>query len=369
MREFFRKYFDLKLSLILAGFYLFTIALNLVKVFATAQLKETPLIPGKNFLFEVYLLDAVVVLFIMQLIAMHTKKLILHRTPWQKIVLLHVFIALFLGVIIQVITDLYRMQAGVFRTYDFKESLRIFLSVIDVNFLVYFAMLFIIYTYYYFKIIRANEVQQSQLEAQLITTKMNMLTTQLQPHFLFNTINCIIGLIDIDKKKAQNTLVDLSTLFREVTRNSHINLHTLEKELEILQHYLEILRVRFPENLEILLNINPVLLNKTVPTMLFQPLIENAINHGFERSEGQFQIKVSGAIESGYLVFTIENNGPSLQEKPTTSQTGVGLENLKQRLNTLFGDRATFTLRNKNNGNGVENIIEIPDLSTHQLTD
>jgi sensor histidine kinase YesM len=360
IKHFFKKYFDKNLTLILVVFYLIIICLNLIKNFSTAYLKGTPLVVGENFFYQIYILDAIVVIGIMQLIAMHTKKLILQRTSWKKIILFHFVLALLLGVVIQVITDIYRMQVGVFKTYDFNKSLSVFLSVIDINFLVYFAMLFVIYTYYYFKIIRASEMQQSALETQVVTAKMNMLTSQLQPHFLFNTINCIIGLIDEDKRKAQDTLVDLSTFFREVTKNSTVHFFTIEKELEILRHYLGILKVRFPENLNIVEDFVPNILNKMVPSMVLQPLVENSINHGFESSDELFIITIKIYSEGESLFLIVENNGPKLSENSKTSQTGVGIENLRQRLKNLYGDTASFTLRNKLEGTGVENIIEIP---------
>lgn len=345
----------------MVGFYTITIILNLIKVFSIASLTGKELIIGKNFITEVYILDAVIVLVIMQLIAMHTKKLILNNTPWKRILLLHFFLAIFIGVIIQGITDIYRIRVGFFKEFDIRESLKIFLNVMDINFLVYFAMLFIIYTYYYFDIIRANEIKQNQLEAQLMSTKMNLLKTQLQPHFLFNTINCIIGLIDVDKRKAQDTLVDLSSLFREFTKVSSLNTHSLEREMEILNHYIEILKVRFPENLNISIDMDASILNKEIPTLLFQPLIENAINHGYDRTKGDFFIRLKGYSQNGQLIFVVENNGPSLEENTSTSQTGVGISNLKQRLSNLYGDKAQFLLKNKDNAKGVENIIFLPN--------
>lgn len=360
IKSFFKKYFDLNLAFILAGFYLMTIILNLIKVFSTAYLEGKSLVIGENIFIEVYLLDAAVVMFMMLLIAMHTKKLILNKTSWKKILLLHFFLAIFIGVIIQVITDWYRLKIGFFESYDIRKSLRIFLSVIDINFLVYFAMLFIIYTYYYVKIIRASEIQQSELQSQLMTTKMNLLKTQLQPHFLFNTINCIIGLIDVDKKKAQDTLVDLSSLFRQFTKISQINTHALEVELQLLSHYIEILKVRFPENLKITIDIDENLMDEMVPTMMFQPLIENAINHGYEYSKGNFIIHIKGFVEVEKMKFIIDNNGPFLNKNSKTSQTGIGIDNLKQRLKNIYGESASFVLQNKTDSSGVENLIELP---------
>lgn len=360
INAFFKKYFDVNLTIILVGFYLITIVFNLIKVLSLAYINGNKYQVGINFYPELLIIDAIVVLIIMQLIAMHTKKLILNHTSWKRIMLYHFFIAIFIGVIILGITDVYKIHIGIYQTFDFKRSLRNFLSVLDINFLVYFAMLFIIYTYYYFDIIRANEVQQNQLQAQLMTTKMNLLKTQLQPHFLFNTINCIIGLIDIDKLKAQDTLVDLSSLLRELTKISDINLHPLHQELKILNHYIEILNVRFSDQLHFTIDMDESILNEEVPTMLFQPLIENAINHGFENSQGLFLIKITGVKEDNFLKFTVENNGPKLNKNSKTKQTGIGISNLEQRIKTIYGNDASFELRNKSDEAGVENVILLP---------
>jgi two-component system LytT family sensor kinase len=358
VKAFFAKYYDKRLSLILVGFYLITVALNLFKVFAVAYLRDTPLAIGKDFHYQIYLIDIVLVMIIMQVIAMHTKRLILNKTPWKYILLFHFVLAIFIGVIIQGVTDFYRIQFGISTHYDFKVSLRNFLSVIDVNFLVYFAMIFIIYTYYYFDIIRAKEIQQSQLESQLVTTKLNTLKMQLEPHFLFNTLNAIIGLIDIDKKRAQNTLIDLSSLLRMLTKKTMEHEHRLDQELEMVHHYIDILKVRFEDELKVDVEIEEGLLDKTVPTMLFQPLIENAINHGFAQTSGMFHIQVRGYEEGDKMVFVVENNGNPISENASTKQTGVGVSNLQQRLKNLYGRRATYVLRNKEQG--VENVIEIP---------
>lgn len=360
LRNYFKKYFDAELAIILAIFYLITICLNLIKVFSTAYLKGTPLLQGENFFFQIYVLDAITVVGIMFIIAMHTKRLILKRTSWRKILLFHFFLALILGVVIQFITDVYRLQVGLLNAFDFKKSLNVFLSVIDINFLVYFAMLFIIYTYYYFSIIRASEKQQSLLETQVVTARMNMLTSQLQPHFLFNTINCIIGLIDVDKRKAQETLVDLSTFFREVTKNSNVYFFTVAKEMEILSHYLGILKVRFPENLTIVEHIDPELLEEMIPAMVLQPLIENSINHGYENSIRPLLIEIAISKEGEFINITLKNDGPPITDFQSGKSTGVGISNLKLRLINLYGNRATFTLRNKADGCGVENILKIP---------
>ncbi len=360
IRDYFKKYFDGELTLILVVFYLITICLNLIKVFSTAYLRGTEVAQQADYLVELYLLDAVVVLGIMQLIAMHTKRLILNRTSWRKILIFHFVLALFLGVVIQFITDLYRLQMGIIDNFHFNRSLLLLLSVVDVNFLVYFAMLFIIYTYYYFSIIRAGEKRESLLETQVVTAKMSMLTSQLQPHFLFNTINCIIGLIDIDKKKAQDTLVDLSEMFREITKNQNVHFFTVAKEMELLGHYLEIVKVRFPENLEIVSRVAEETLPLYLPAMIIQPLIENSINHGFENTANALRIEISIQRQGEFLRVSVSNNGPLLGESSRTSQTGMGISNLRQRLENLYGSKASFIMANNESGVGVTNVILLP---------
>lgn len=360
LRNYFRRYFDLDLTLILIVFYLIAVCLNLIRIFSTAYFEGSPLNFERTVILPLHLIDAVVVLSIMQLIAFNTKRLILKRTSWRKILWPHFFIAIVLGFVVQLMVDFYRIQVGMNQEYDFRQSFGKFMSVVDVNFLVYFAMLFIIYTYYYFKIVRANEKQQSTLETQVVTAKMDMLKSQLQPHFLFNTINCIISLIDIDKKKAQDTLVDLSTFFREVTRSSNVNWFTVEKELEILHHYLAILKVRFPDTLHIKEEIDREALSRIMPAMVLQPLVENSINHGYGPTEAVLTITITISVENEMLKVIVENDGLSLDDSSAASQMGVGIQNLRHRLNYLYGSKASFTLQNKKKGKGVENILSLP---------
>lgn len=358
MKAFFRKYFDGRLSLILICFYLITVSLNLIKLIAIAYLKDSPMVLGKDFYYQIYLIDIVLVMLIMQVIAMHTKRLILKKTPWKRILLFHFVLALFIGVIIQGVTDFYRIQWGIIPGFDFRQSLRGLLSVMDINFLVYFAMIFIIYTYYYFAIIRSSEIQQSRLEAQLVTSQLTTLKSQMEPHFLFNTLNGIVGLIDVDKALAQKTLVDLSSLLRGLTKTTHVHEHTLAQELAMLEPYLAILRVRFGEELSIAVEMDGELMEEKVPTLLFQPLIENAINHGFSGSTGLFCIRISGERMGDKMIFVVENNGLPIREDAPTAQTGVGVSNLVERLKNLYGKRASYVLRNREGG--VENVIEVP---------
>jgi two-component system, LytTR family, sensor kinase len=158
-----------------------------------------------------------------------------------------------IGFFIRVFFDIFGILSGYIdpAEYEVQESLHRFMAVIDLNFLIYFAMVFIIYTYYYLKEVKENEKQRTLLETQLVNTRMKMLSSQLQPHFLFNTLNSISVLADLDPAKAKDTIADLSDFLREILYSSDENEITLEKELRTLEYYLNILSVRFSGDLVI----------------------------------------------------------------------------------------------------------------------
>ena len=133
-------------------------------------------------------------------------------------------------------------------------------------------MIFIIYSYFYQKEIRATEAQKGSLEAQLLTTRMKMLTTQLQPHFLFNILNGISSLIQIDQKKAQDTLADLSNFLREILYHSDSGFTTVGNGLNLFEKYTSLLRTKFWDQLNIETKVAPSVLDKEMPSMLLQPI-------------------------------------------------------------------------------------------------
>lgn len=130
--------------------------------------------------------------------------------------------------------------------------------------------------------------------------------------------------------------------------------------MEILTHYLEILKVRFPENLEIVENIADDVKDLKMPAMVLQPLIENSINYGYANSTSPLIIEINITKDAEFLIIKVRNNGPIIDHFNPKKQTGVGLTNLTQRLENLYGTTASFTLKNWDQGIGVENIIKIP---------
>lgn len=359
-----KKNIDGKLVLLLAGFYTL---FNLIYVLKTAYLHHY--FPGKmefswyHFLIFNILIDWVVVVFYMTLIAISTKRLLNKNYSWTKIVSIHILLSILIGIFIRLIFDVFGILTGqmIPSEYQLQESIHRFVMVVDLNFLIYFAMVCIIYTYYYLKQVKEAEKQRSLLETQLVNTRMKMLSSQLQPHFLFNTLNSISVLVDLDADKAKDTIADLSDFLREILYSSDKNEIALKKELHTLEYYLNILNIRFSDHLNIRKHIDESLLSKKVPALLLQPLIENSIKHGYSYDHTDLEVLISVQKEGNYLVIKVENNGkPISLTQSELWQEGVGLANIRDRLQNLYGTDFFFEIRNKVDGLGVETVVKIP---------
>jgi len=310
-----------------------------------------------------YLVDWVIVIVFMSLIAVSTKRLITKKVAWKHIFFLHLLLSIFIGVIIRLIVILYSVLMGElsFSQINLRDNITNFMHVIDLNFLIYFAMIFIIYVYYYIAQVKEAEEKRGLLEAQLLSTRMKMLTSQLQPHFLFNTLNSISSLVEIDSNLAKDTIADLSDFLREILYNSDAKFIPLHKELTVLEYFLNIVNVRFSDHLTIEKKIDPDLLNINIPAMILQPIVENSIKHGYSYNHTDLAIKISVLKQNGTVLLKVENNGKHITEDTQDLiNSGVGLSNLKERLYNLYGDSHTFIMRNKADGSGVETLIELP---------
>ncbi|MDT0676613.1 sensor histidine kinase [Autumnicola musiva] len=359
-----KKFLDWNLVLILAGFYLLFDFVLIAKV-AYMQYVMLPARPFSwaSFLFHNILLDYVIVVSYMTIIASSTKRFLYKKYSWAKIITFHTILSFLIGMVIRLVLDFYSIitsQQG-FADYNFSESVYAFMYVIDLNFLIYFAMVSIIYTYYYLKQVKEAEKRHIKLENQLVTTRMKMLSSQLQPHFLFNTLNSIAVLTDVDAGKAKDTIADLSDFLREILYKSDSNCISLDEELRILKYYLNILNVRFSDHLTINREIEESLRYKKIPALLLQPLIENSIKHGYSYNHTDLVINISVFSRDKKFVLRITNNGESITETHAElMKKGVGLRNIDDRLKNLYGKDYFFEIRNMQPQRGVETLIEIP---------
>lgn len=228
------------------------------------------------------------------------------------------------------------------------------------NVVIFACILGAYYLVTYYHSYREKELRASQLETQLSMSRLQVLKMQIQPHFLFNTLHAIGALMYESVEAAHNMLTKLSDLLRVSLEGTDQQEVTLEEEIHFLSQYLDIQRVRFQDRLAITLDISPDTRNALIPSMILQPLVENAIKHGVEPHAGQAEVKVSSWLDDSGLKVRIADNGPGLTESSKLeAEKGVGLANTRERLRHLYGDRGSLSLENGPSG-GLIVTLSIP---------
>lgn len=191
--------------------------------------------------------------------------------------------------------------------------------------------------------ISEQEYQLLNLEKLKTKAQLNALEARINPHFLYNSLNSIAGLVHQDPDKAEEMTIQLSKLFRYSTGRSDSHSHTVAEELEIVKAYLAIEQMRFGNRLDFTIDILPELMNIKIPRFLLQPIVENAIKHGISQllENGKIEIKIE---QKGDLVqFTIHDNGPAFKEEVGG---GYGLRSIKDKLNLFYGEKAALQIQN-----------------------
>jgi LytS/YehU family sensor histidine kinase len=227
--------------------------------------------------------------------------------------------------------------------------------------LVYGVVIGACYAFDYYRKYREREFIASRLETQLAQAQLDSLRMQLHPHFLFNTLNSIVGLVRDNKNAAAVTmLVGLSDLLRHALDHSERHEVELRDELNFIKLYLKIQEMRFSDRLEIEFDIDPATTKALVPNLILQPLAENALRHGIARSADAGLVGISSAIAGGHLRLSVYDNGAGLSDDwQIKSGTGIGLANTVARLQQLYDDNHQFDIRNRDGG-GVEVVILMP---------
>lgn len=205
---------------------------------------------------------------------------------------------------------------------------------------------------------RERERQTSLLESRLNQAQLRALQAQLQPHFLFNTLNGIATLVRRDPAAAHEMLLSLSELLRIALNSSHRQEIPLREELDFLDRYLAIQRMRFGDRMEVTQQIEPSAMTCLVPALLLQPLVENAIRHGLEPAGRPGKLRIAASRNGEWFQLTVEDNGVGLPPGGANG-TGVGLANVRERLATLYGAAYEFNIAERAEG-GVIVSIKLP---------
>jgi len=228
--------------------------------------------------------------------------------------------------------------------------------------LIYWSFVFFVTANRYYSHYVQKELTVSSLELQLTSAHLQALKMQLHPHFLFNTLHALIGLIQEARQAAQRMLHQLKTFLQMTLQQMTIQMVPLQQELEFLKYYLEIQKTRFQDRLIVNVESDPAALRVPVPNLILQPLVENAIKHGIALRMQQGEIRITATIVERSLQICVEDNGPGMKQKNLNQ--GVGISNTRERLQRSYG--AAFRFEAGNSPIGFRVIVEIPTESLKQ---
>ncbi|HEX7706536.1 MAG TPA: histidine kinase [Thermoanaerobaculia bacterium] len=197
----------------------------------------------------------------------------------------------------------------------------------------------------------------AQLQAQLAQARLETLRMQINPHFLFNTLHAISALVDRDAAGVRRMVARLSELLRYTLDSPASEEVPLEREVDFMRRYLEIMEIRFQGRLEVSLEIEPGLEQALVPSLILQPIVENAMKHGASRVRGTARVVLAARRDGERLVLSVRDSGPGPAQ--ADSESGIGLTNTRARLREMYGESAELTLRS-DEGEGTLAEIRLP---------
>lgn len=354
------KFSETRLILAIGGLYALMQILTFARIYAQMEVE------GYEASISVLIQERVVALSIaflyITIIVKTTKRFLLENRSWRRIILTHLFFAMLVSFLwystFILVTYLICFSGNCDQKVD--GFLLWYLFNFDKLFLLYLITVSVTYTYYYVQRDTLNEIQKSQIQNQLLQTRLKMLQSQLEPHFLFNTLNSIACLVDLDIKKAKSMIADLGDLLRHVLDQKDVHFVTVNEEIQLLEKYINIEKTRFTDDLDIQMLIHPEIKNATIPSMLLQPLVENAIRHGFSRHHPTLKIQISLSKMADQLCIEIKDDGVGLRHQNNVDifEQGTGLKNTYERLQSTYGNNFSFSVENLSPG--VENQIKIP---------
>jgi len=285
------------------------------------------------------------------------------RNNWQKRVLFHALLSIGLSSSLIVIHFvLYMVIMGhvekitPFWTFDYLYWN------LDRWLLVYWFIFLTSHAANYYRSYREGELKASELRTELAQAQLEALKMQVHPHFLFNTLHSISALLSKDTESARKMISRLGDFLRMTLESGGSMEVTLQQELEFLNGYLEIERIRFQDRLTTNIEIDPEVLNVRVPNLILQPIVENAMRHAISRTNSGV-VEITAVPRNGSVRIEVKDNGPGITAEPkamlSRNSRGVGLANTQARLAGLYGSKAKFELRNRPTG-GLTVMLEVP---------
>jgi signal transduction histidine kinase len=276
--------------------------------------------------------------------------------------------------VLQVVLEYGVDRAAVLLSGDQDISVRVWLAdgargaVLDLAYLLprkigfsvvtFWAIVGVVFATDYYRLYRDRELRTARLEGALAGAQLRALQAQLQPHFLFNTLNTIASLIPENPAVAEEMVESLADLLRAALRDGGQYEVALAREMELLDQYLRIQELRFEDRLRVRRSLQAGLSDTLVPPLLLQPLVENAIKHGVGPRPGGGAVSVRVERSGDHLVIVVEDDGPGFTAQARDGG-GLGLANTRARLERLYGDAATLEARN-GPGGGASVTVRLP---------
>lgn len=296
--------------------------------------------------------------FILGILVTHIYRLYIIKKGWLKLPLYQIIPRGILGVVVMSLTltainiPLDRITYPIFETVllDFPVFFSYFFNLS--KYILLWTLTYHLFQYWE-RSLKA-ERDRYQIEATLKENQYNNLKTQLNPHFLFNSLNSIRTLVDINPELSKTAITQLSSLLRSSLQMGKHKTVMLKDELQTVTDYLAIEKIRFDERLQLNFNIQQATNECMVPPMMLQTLVENAVKHGISTIKNGGKISVSSFINNGKLVIEITNSG---MYKPKQDYEGVGIANTIARLALLYDDKASFSLKNTDSNKVLTQII------------
>ena len=278
------------------------------------------------------------------MVGLLSRRYSIEKGRWVSSLLLHVTASAVLASLYPLLYILLSSTPGV----TSRLKLLFFINAQVFGMVIYWVILSIILTLNYYRRFQDERLSAARLEAQLKDAKLQALRMQLHPHFLFNALHSVTALVlKNENREAVRMISRLSELLRYAFKDNDIQWITLEQELQFLEQYLEIERIRFQDRLTVVMNIEPQTLTAEVPNLILQPLVENAVRHGISKHSSAGTITLSAMRLKEELHLEVVDDAYGLPaDWSTVSSNGVGIKNTRARLEQLYAGRYEFDISN-----------------------
>jgi two-component system LytT family sensor kinase len=293
-------------------------------------------------------------MFFFGLFFTHLYRFIIIRFDWLRMELLKLaprilfsvlfFAALFGYITVWVQLSLLMERSGL-RADIVSPGSAVYFSTILGYLLIFVLWTLLYYAVHYFTNYKKSEIENLKWQASINEIELNKLKSQLNPHFMFNSMNSIRALVDENPIKAKEAVTQLANILRNTLMMGRSKLVPFDDELKVLKDYLGLESIRLEERLQVVLDIAPECSRAEVPPLMLQTLTENAIKHGIARLTGGGKLQVSARVEEEKLYINIRNSGH--YKGNTNSETGFGIQNTLQRLELLYGKKCRFQISNE----------------------